>query len=353
MMKSKKAKILCVILVMSLAVAALPGCGNDSDGETVHHFNVSFANPEALVAPAVRALDRIQERSNGRITMTYYFAWSLSSPPTIIDDINAGMVHIGAIPITEHTTRLPHLSTAAYVPMLGFPNMLEVGPLIDSVIADYPIFAEEFSRNDLVYITQWAMAPYHIWLAGDREIRTPSDFAGMRVVTSCRMLQALISDNGGAPVTMPVTDYAISLSTGVVDGAIMHVNIMRTQGALDFIDSATIFADSGLTTAIQVFAFNDRAWNALSSDLQQLFLDEAEYIRDGIAQLLHSQEQSNMEWFEETGANITTLTPAELDMWRELAHVFIEDELQIRYNDGATQVFEIFESVVRRTTAMR
>ena len=350
-------KVLCLIVVASLALALLSGCAGDSGSgggggdASTHHFNVSFTFAEPLNRGIVEGLDRIQERSDGRITMTYYHGWSLSSVPTIIDDINAGFVSMGMIPVTEHLNRLPYTSTATYLPLLGFPHMLDIGPVFDDMFNTLDeIFAGEYDRNDLVYFFNVAMPPYHLWLTGDHEIRVPGDLAGLRIVTSCRVLQQFLTENGAAPVSMPVTDYAISMSTGVIDGAIMHVNSMRSFGALDFTESATIFADEGLTTAAHVMAIDRRLWDEMDSGLQEIFISESEAIRDAQNQLAYNLSVTNMEWFEnERNANITVLTTDVLAVWRAGVHAAIEQELQNRVNDGFVHVFEVYEEVRSRT----
>ena len=368
MMKSKKMLALALILVLVVAIFA--ACGNNqpaapasaapadgaatpaappADPGATHHFNVSFTFAEPMNRGITEGLDRIVERSNGRITMTHYHSWSLSTVPTIIDDINAGFVSMGVIPVTEHLNRLPNTSTATYIPMLGFPHMLDIGPMFDDLFNNLDtIFSEEFARNDLVYFFNISMPPYHLWLTGDHEVRTPDDLAGLRIVTSCRILQQFLTQHGAAPVTMPVTDYAVSMSTGVIDGAIMHINTMRSFGALDFTESATIFADAGLTTAAHVMAIDRLLWDQLDAELQQLFIDESAIIRDAQNRNLYQLAADNMEWFEESGANITMLSTSELEAWRVGVHAAIEEELNNRVNDGFVHVFEVYEEITRR-----
>ena len=134
-MNSMKKKILCLIIVSCLVFVTV-SCRRQSTDDRTYHFNVSFSFVEPMNRAQTEILDRIQANSNGRIDMTYFHAWSLSSLVTVVDDINAGFTSMGNIPVSEHFHRLPYTSTATYLPMLGYPHMLEIGPMFDDLFEE-------------------------------------------------------------------------------------------------------------------------------------------------------------------------------------------------------------------------
>jgi TRAP-type C4-dicarboxylate transport system substrate-binding protein len=130
-------KIIALVLVFSL-VFALAACGGGGDSEPVggdgpadegkvYKMNVSFAAPEFSNPGITAAFERIQEASNGRIEFTYYYSWSLSSVPTVIDDLNSGIVDIAAVPVTEHMNLFPYTNLVTYTPFLGLPGTMAAG----------------------------------------------------------------------------------------------------------------------------------------------------------------------------------------------------------------------------------
>ena len=158
----------------------------------------------------------------------------------------------------------------------------------------------------------------------------------------------MIQHYGRAPVTMPVTDYAVSLQTGVIDAAIMHINSMRSFGALEMVNSATIFADSGATSVLMMVAFSEATWNRLPADLQQMFLEEAPMIRDEQAQALYQIQLSNYEFFLESNPNLTIIDDAGMALWKDAVLPFIDEHLQNVYNDGHTQIRVLFDALLAK-----
>ena len=338
-MKAKK--LLCFVFSICLTFFAFAG-GAKPANAAAFDLNVSISYVEGMSGGLIEGLNRIQERSNGRIKMTYYFMWSLSSVRTIVDDLDAGTVDIGMVPITEYTSQFPYTAAVTYMPLIGFPHMLETGKLYDEMYKAYPEFAKEFEKNGIVYLTNFANSPYHVWTTGKR-IRTPRDLAGARLVTSSSMLQELFSANGGAPVTMPITDYAVSMSSGVVDGAVMHINTMRGAGALDFVKAATVFADEGLVASCMVTAISGQTWKKLPEDLKQLFREEADRIRDGQARSLYDASLANMQLLKDRGADIISLSKDELDDWRKAVAPLIDKYLDSLERDGHKRAREFFK----------
>ena len=387
-------KVLCIILVICLAVAFVAGCnsgqsdtspanntapdgntstgggstapsGNTSTGgastpagnntandpstppvdNTVYHFNVSLHAPEFSCTEVTAGLDRIQEISNGRIEMTYYYSWSLSSVPTIVDDMNVGVVDIGVIPVNEHLNLFPYTNLVTYTPFLGLPDMRETARIYDEMLVENSVFVEEYAKNGLVYWTNIPNPNYDIFLGTDHEIRVPSDLNGIKLITSSSMMQRFITQNGGAPVMTPVTEYATSLSTNVVDGAINHANVMRGFGVIDFIKGVTLFGDQGTAKALMILAFSEQAWNKLPADLQQIFIDEAENIRENQGEWDFNSMNGNIGAIRGAGGNVIELSDAEIQVWRDAFSTLLDEYIDDLTRGGATEARAMYNAV--------
>jgi len=347
-MKAKK--FLFAIFTLSLAMFVLAGCGEGNADE--FHFNVSFAAPETSTPELVAALNRIQEASGDRIEMTYYFSWSLSSVSTIVDDLNAGIVDIGVVPIMEHTHLFPYSTLITHTPFLGIPSMLDAGVIFDEMFAIYDVLPAEFARNSLVYWTNISNPTYHIWTDSAYEIRLPSDLAGRRLITNSTMMQQFISRNGGAPVSAPVTEFATSINTGVVDGTVTHANVLRAFGVIDFIGAGTLFGEQGISSPLMAVVISESAWNSMPTDLQQLFTNESATVRDLQAQNTYQQSINNVNAIRAAaGDDLITLTPAEIQVWMDEFYDILEGHVEQRISDGATSAREMFDSVRARAAA--
>ena len=359
-MKKTVSRSISLAIILALALIFAAGCNSGSpppagdqpadtpptapaSGETFH-LNISFSTPEQNSVGITESLDRIQELSNGRITMTYYFSWQLSSVPTIVDDLRTGLVDMGIVPLNMHPSVFQH-STVPDIPLLGYPTTRDIGQIYDEAMAAFPILRDEYTNAGLVYYTNFPQPPYNMYTGGVDPIRTPADLAGRRLTVSDIMLQMMIDQNGGAAVAMPFPDLAIGMSTGVTEGGIIHINTMRAFGALDFADTA-IMMDGGFVTGVMALAFSQRTWDRLPDDLKQLFIDEAPLIRDNQADFNLFLAENNERWFtEEHGGEMVWLTDSEVALWREgladVVDVFLDD----MYGLGATQIREVYAGV--------
>lgn len=324
--------------------------GAEDDG-TVYEFNVSFAAPEFSTTEITAALDRIQEASNGRIVFTYYYSWSLTSVATVVDDMNAGICDIAAIAVNEHLNLFPYSNLVTYTPFLGLPDMIAAAQIFDELYADNAVLQDEYTNLGLHYWTNYPCPGYNIFTTSDHAITTPEDLNGLKLISSSSMMQEFIKANGGAAVTAPVTDYATSLNTNVVDGIINHANVIAAFGCLDFIKAATVFGDQGTAVTLMMMCFAQDSWDALPADLQQLFNDEATALRDSQGAWDQAANQSNLDVITAAGGTVTVLDNAQIQVWRDAFAGNTAAYIQSLSDSGATEAQTLYDALQAKIAA--
>ena len=383
----KARKTIALILALSLAVALIAGCGGDGGSSpapanpaapaspapggnnqqapgtdapppppsdnTVYRFNVSFSMPEFSAPEMIAVFDRIQEASNGRIEFTHYFSWSLTSVPTCIDDLNANLVDICVVPIHEHVNLFPLSSLITVTPFLGFDPFYVIGAMYDEMINEWPELAQEYTSNGVKYWTNIPMPAYNIYTTGNHNIRVPGDLRGLRLLSGTELARRFIQAQGGAPVFSPVTEYATSLNSGVVDGAVTHANLLRAVGSLDFIEAGTLFAEAGVHAAIMAWLFSQQAWDSLPADLQQLFTNEAEAMRDGHAQWDYNSHSGNIAAIEGEGGELIRLTYDEIKAWEDAFASLADEYIQELIGNGHTSAQAVYDAIKAKVDASR
>lgn len=383
----KLKKLLCVLMVIALAVGAFacakpavqdpPPAGEPATDEpatdepatdepavvdpepaaddgTVYKFNVSFAAPEFSTTEITAALNRIKEASNGRIEFTYYYSWSITSVPTVVDDLVNGVCDIAAVPIHEHLNTFPYSTLISYTPFLGLPGMLEGAKIFDEMYDEYPQLQEEYAKLGLHYWTNYPCPGYNIYTTSDKQIRTPADLNGLKLITSSRLMQEFITANGGAPVNVPVTDYATNLQTSVAHGAINHVNVMRAFGCIDFIKGGTLFGENGeagTTISLMIMCLSEKAWNSLPADLQALFEAEAEALRDNQGGWDKEANTGNHMGMIGDGVPLITLTDDEVKVWSDAFAEILDGYIADLVAAGATDAQLLYDAVKAKIAA--
>ena len=385
-MKTKK--VICLILVLCVTAVFFAGCGGNDQGNsnqpstaasqppsgsgaaapsgnqpqggtsqgsapapqdnTVYKFNVSFAMPEFSAEEVVFAFDRIQEASNGRIEFTHYFSWSLTTVPTVIDDLNAGLVDIAMVPAHEHLNLFPLNSLIYFTPFLGIDPYYKVTALYDEMYKEWPVLAQEYAKNGVVYWTNFAMPAYNIFTTSDKNIHLPGDLRGLKLMTGTHLMQQFINANGGAPVYVPTPEYATSLSTNVVDGAINHANVLRAFGCIDFIKGGTLFGEAGIHNGLMMMLFSQQAWDKLPADLQKLFADEAVPLRDNHTMWDYNSHNGNLMAIEGAGGTLVRLTPDEVNQWAAAFSGFIDDYINELNTTGYPEARGLYEAIIAK-----
>ena len=337
----KMKRILALVMIVCLILAATACQGADTK---VHELKVSFAAPEFSTTEITAALDRIQEASKGRIKFVYYYAWTITSVPTVVDDLNSGVCDIAAVPINEHLNLFPYSNLITYTPFLGLPGMLETADLFTEMHNEQEAISKEYTNAGLHYWPNYPMPGYNIYTTNKKkEIRTPEDLKGLKLISSSALMQAYITDHQGAAVTAPVTEYATSLNTNVVDGIINHINVLAAFGCMDFIQAATVFGDSGTATAPMVMAISEKVWSQLSPDLQKLFNDEAKNLSHGQGGWDRDANERNINLIEEKGGTVTRLTEAEIKVWADAFAVQREAYIDQLIADGHTEARKVYD----------
>ena len=354
-MKKFLALILALVMVLGLVACGekAPAADEGTDApavedNTVYKMNVSFAAPEFSTTEITAALDRIQAASNGRIEFTYYYSWSLTSVPTVVDDLNSGVVDIAAVPINEHLALFPYSNLVTYTPFLGLPNMLEAAKLFDELYAENAAFADEYAKNGLKYWTNYPCPGYNIYTTADKQIKTPADLKGLKLISSSAVMSEFLTANGAAVVNAPVTDYATSLNTNVVDGVINHANVLAAFGCMDFVKGATVFGDMGTAVSVMMMCFSEDAWNQLPADLQALFTAEAAALRDNQGAWDNGANGANIAGIAENGGVVTTLTEDEVKVWQDAFAPYLEAYIAELEASGATEAQAIYDALMAK-----
>ena len=353
-------KILALILALVMALS-LVACGEKApaaddgaaagDDTTVYKMNVSFASPEFTTQAITDSLNRIQAASNGRIEFTYYYSWSLSSVPTVVDDLTSGVVDIAAVPINEHLALFPYSNLVTYTPFLGLPNMLDAAKIYDELYAENEVFAQEYANLGLKYWTNYPCPGYNIFTTKDNQIKTPDDLAGLKLITSSSMMAQFIEAHGGAVLNSPVTDYATNLNTSVADGVVNHANVLMAFGCMDFLKGATVFGDQGSAMSLMMMCFSEDAWNALPADLQALFEAEAETLRDNQCEYDYTSHAGNIDYIRGNGGAVVELTEDEIKVWQDAFAPFLTDYIAELEAGGATEAQAIYDALQAKLAA--
>jgi TRAP-type C4-dicarboxylate transport system substrate-binding protein len=213
---------------------------------------------------------RVKEKSGGRMEIRVHPASSLYPAPELIPAVLDGRAEIA-----------PVLS-AYLTDVLLEMGVLEL-PFMTSSLEEHrkaaealrPFYTEMMARRGLKLMT------IHTWpsqqLFANAPIRTLADWKGRKLRVYGAESADLVRALGGAPVSIPFGEVYTALQRGVVDGAMTSAT---NAEPMKFFEVSKFLNYWYLTGAsVEWLAVNQKAWDALPKDLQEVVLGALKDVR--------------------------------------------------------------------------
>jgi len=106
------------------------------------------------------------------------------------------------------------------------------------------------------------VTPPAVLMMRDKQVRSLADLKGLKIRASSKSAAAILSAYGATPVQMPATKVYTSMSTGVVDGALMGTGSLLIFKLIEPTRYVTMGLPEMPTTLFMVM--NEEAYNELS-----------------------------------------------------------------------------------------
>lgn len=286
---------------------------------TLHHFLSPKSNAhQNMLVPWV---ERVEAASDGRIDIEIFPAMTLGgAPPQLFRQVADGVVDIvwtvngytpGLFPRSE-VFELPTVFTNdAAATNLAIAEMYEewLAPDYDGV---HLLFGHVHAGNALHTV--------------DTEARSPDDTAGLKLRVPGPTGNAVVEALGATPVTMPVPSLPQSLSTGVVDGALIPFEIippLQLQEVTGYQIEGPEMERFG-TTAFQV-SMNEDRWNSLPEDLQAVLTEASggDWLRE-VGTVWTDADESAIAMASEAGNTHIVLSREEMDAFNAALQGVVE-----------------------------
>ena len=282
--------------------------------------------------------ERIEKDSNGRIKIDLYPAMSLGGkPPELIRQVQDGVVDI-VWTVNGYTAGLFPRSEVFELPFIHTNNIEATNLAIREMFDQY--LAEEYKSVHVLFNHVHAGQAIHMV---DKEVRKPSDLAGLKMRIPTRTGAWIIEALGANPVGMPVPALPQALSKKVVDGAFIPWEIIPPLK----LQELTKYQIEGYNetrfgnTVFQVSMNND-TWNKLPADLQKVFNDNSgeAWVRE-VSNIWRASDDSGITVAVKAGNTHIQLTEAETEAFRAAMEPVVDrwiEDVTAKGIDGAALV---------------
>ncbi|MDP3180113.1 MAG: TRAP transporter substrate-binding protein, partial [Spirochaetaceae bacterium] len=198
----------------------------------------------------------VEAATSGRVKVTLFPGNTLSAPMQAYDNVVKGIADMASCLLAYAPGRLP-LSEVLQQP-LGYQNGYQASMLANAYYKKFQ--PKEFSDVQVMFLH--GAAPGFIMTK--KSVDSIKDVKGLRIKANAENAD-IVTNLGGAPVTMPVSEAYDSIQRGVIDGTLFPIEALQGYKIGEVVK--TVIQDYGMSYMTSFYAImNKDKWNAISAD---------------------------------------------------------------------------------------
>lgn len=313
-----KKERLCRVFVMVLALCAFALFCSGGARLEAKTINLKFANffppPSAQSKLCEEFIQELESRTGGKIKVNYFPGGSLLKSPAILQGIETGITDIGFSHIEYTPGRFP-VTEVAELP-LGYPTAWVACQIMNDFINKF-----QPKEWDSVQIL-WMHANGPSQLLTKKPVRTLEDLKGMRIRAPGRMGE-VISALGAAPAATPIMETYDGLAKGVLDGAFVAGEAVKT---FRFGEVCKFVTDSWYVGPSYPFyvAMNKKKYEALPPDLRVIFDHLCGEYKERMSLVWNAIDFAGRNFGVEKGVEYIDLSKDEFDKFAKAVEPLID-----------------------------
>lgn len=200
----------------------------------------------------------------------------------------------------------------------------------DQVIEDFE------AETGIHTLGAWSAGARHF--TADSPIREPADLDGLRIRFPGSPQYLLNARALGANATeVAYEEIYLSLQQGAVDGQENPINIIESENLVEVQDYLSLSAHQLNTNLIIIGS----VWEELDSEQQETLTTAVENAVEEATSCVAEEEENSLEAWESAG-EIDVVDDVDIDVFREQAHQYFEENL----DDESMSVFESIRETV-------
>lgn len=201
----------------------------------------------------------LEDASNGRITVDFYPAQTLTKAPKSYDGVRKRITDITATVQGYNANRFP------LTQIIELPNMADSaahGSCILQSLYDEKLISREYRHTQVLFLFTHGPGYLH---TRNKAIQQPQDLAGLKIRRPTTVVAQLLESQGAQPVGIPAPETYPSLQRGILDGVAFPWEAMksfRTNEQTSFHNEINLYNLSFVVT------MNKRLYESMPNELQ-------------------------------------------------------------------------------------
>lgn len=212
-------------------------------------------------------VDKLNKEGEGLFKIEVYVGGTLNRvPPKQLKILRDGVADI-AFTLPSYTPGIFEDDSVVEVPFIA-ENAMEAG------LAAYRMLKKGMLKNYDIIVPLMLSAGQQYAIHSTFPIKRPGDLKGKKIRATGKMQHYMAQELGAAPVGMPVTKIAESMSRGLIEATTNEWNAVRT---FKIEDVARYHCMLPLGTVTFLLAMNKQKFESLPQKAQDIFIRNQEY----------------------------------------------------------------------------
>ena len=304
-------KSLFVVLVICLAFTACSKSSSSSSGSAPAAAATSAVPaPIVIRLPTDVAIDSnkaevvrsfksyVEDKSGGRISVEVYYSSVLGGPNEYTESLIEGSVQMAAIG-TELAQRAP--ATAVFELPFLFSDWEQVKKVVASDFGKN--FYNDFPAKYGLRATGYLPLGFRVVMS-NKALAKMDDFRRLRLrVPQIELYITLGTSFGASPISMALAELYTGLEQGAVDGLELPYAYLTANKYYEVLKHVLI---TNHIFAMHNLYINEKFYQSLSPDLQQIIMDGGRHMQEIAFQLTEQSEKDVVEELKKEGVAIIT-----------------------------------------------
>ena len=312
-----KSIVVVSILVMLCVFSITTSASAKAIKLTISDHNPPFTPPGKAIAVWV---EKVNEMAKGKLELTLHAGGALLSGTEAYRGVQSNVVDGAHYVVDTREDFILNLITG--LPFIGWPDRWVAEEMYQKLLDTSEPLRAEWQG---VTILSFLMMPGTDLHMAKIDVTTPADLKGKKIMGAETMLNAVMEAAGATPVHMDIGDMAPSLNTGLIDGIMNHINVIKVFGALELVPHHTYFG-GGITFTPLYLIMNTKKLNSLPPDLKQLLIDSGPIWHDTFKEMEIGFAAACMAEAKKLNHTFTYLTPEQIDVWYKLVKGPVHDQ---------------------------
>ena len=304
---------------MAAAMAAMmlvaAGCGGSGDKKAADGGKVTLKMATALPAshPLVKAMDTLKaktaEKSNGTVEIAIYPAGQLYNDKNMNDAVMSGGIDMGLNTVGRWASIVPAVDIFD-VPFL-FPSYEKIDHAIDNGLGDK--LGAELQKKGVRPLI-WADYGFVQFANNLHPVKSPADFAGLKMRGYSKYSAETIKALGASSVTMGASEVYMGIQRGTIDGQSSGTTAMRDRKMYEVHKYLTI---TNHASPEFIVAINEKSYNKLNDEQKKALNEAAVEVRDAIRANAKKEDLQALEDLKAKGMEVYVVPESDLEEWRK------------------------------------